>query len=131
DVSSQQEQVGHQKVYFEALQRLEKKRYSLSFRVLLFLLSIFVVCAALAMVIATLFSGALTVLTFMRNSEILASFKKSWRSCKKLFAVATGLLIGVFSPPLGFGMVIMYLLFHGESIEQGYVGRIFQEKLFR
>lgn len=47
-----------------------------------------------------------------------------WKSFKRASVITTGLLIGIFSPYLGFVLVFSYLLLQGEQGQQGFITRV-------
>lgn len=51
-----------------------------------------------------------------------------WKSFKKACVITTGLIIGIFSPYLGFVLVFSYLLLQGEQGQQGFIARVLQSQ---
>ncbi len=120
------ESSGEQSQYFEAINRLEGQRYPLFLRILFFLMSLGLILAVLFFLLGTLIAVVTGCLTLFRNETILAHLNKTWKTCKKLAAVALGVFVAAFSPPFGLGMILLYFVLHGENIDQGIIGRVFR-----
>ena len=118
-----------QREYLEAISRLGSHHYSFPLRFMLFLMSLGVGLAALFYLFATFMALVVSSLTFFSLETQVAHLKKCWKGCKKLAIVALGILVAVFSPPFGLGMILLYFLLHGENIDQGIVGRVFRSSI--
>jgi|688.fasta_scaffold01000_9 hypothetical protein len=112
--------------YVEILKTLGGKKFSWSIRLLTFLAAIGAAVGLIFVFFMTLVSTLLAGLTLFMNKEINAKVINSWKNVRKILVILVGLTIGIFSPTLGFGLIILYLMLHGESLKKNlFFSRIF------
>ena len=80
--------------------------------------------AFIAFITASLF-GALFL---YRNETLNGLMKKYWRSVRRGAAVATSLIIAVFSPQLGFVVLLSYFIMQDEAWQKGAFGSILRSQ---
>jgi hypothetical protein len=107
----------------EELWQMQRKKYPIWLRALCFLGvfgSLFFASAVLSYLLF-LFLGA--ALYLFQSKEANQSFYKFWRLFNNTVAVTTSLLIGIFSPTLGIGMLIIYFSVRGEDKDRQFLKR--------
>ena len=104
--------------YIDLLNKLNRKKFSWGLRLITLMAAVFVAIACVFAFVLALVSGFLTLITFMMNPEIKATMVRCWRGLRKLLVIFIGLIIGVFSPSLGFGLIILYLMLHKENLRK-------------
>ena len=107
--------------YIEVLNKLGQKKYSWLIRLFIFMSALFVSIACFFVFFLALVHTVLALLTVFLNKEINASLYRSWCNVRKSFVMLLGLLIGVFSPPLGLGLVILDLMLHKENLRKNFL----------
>jgi hypothetical protein len=126
DGNAEPESQSSQREYFEALNRLESKHYPLSLRFMLLLAAIAVIFVVLFYILASVMAWLVACLTFFSLETQVDHLHKTWKACKRLTVVALGLVVAIFSPAFGLGMMLLYFLMHGENINEGIIGRVFR-----
>jgi len=81
----------------------------------------------LLLTLSTLFAIT-TILTLKQIPFINKNLHRYWRYCKRLFVTALGLVITVFSPPLGMGFIALYFGLQGEDVENNFIGKLFKNR---
>jgi hypothetical protein len=73
-------------------------------------------------------SAVIAACGLFKNSTLNSLVSGYWKTFKRATVITTGLIIGIFSPYLGFVLVLSYLLLQGEQAQQGFVARILQSQ---
>jgi hypothetical protein len=102
--------------YFETFQMLKTLRHTWSLRLIsavLFWFSLFVlVVFFFVFAVNVLFS----VVTLFQNKKLDSGTLAAWAQFKKACVFSVGLLLAVFSPSLGFGLIVLYYLLREEKL---------------
>lgn len=122
-----QEKFSSQGEYLEVFNKLSHRKFSWGIRLLSFIVAVFASLVLIFIFLLALVSTALGILTLYLNKEVNETILRCWRNVRKLAVILMGLLIGVFSPSLGFGLIILYLMMHGESLRKTF----FYNRMFR
>lgn len=109
--------------YQQSFQRIEGVRFPFFVRILALMGAIVVFILAMIAFALFLFALCLTVLTLFLSPDINNRLKSVWNQFRKLIVICLGLLIAVFSPPLGMGLIVLDFMFHGEKISNSFMSR--------
>jgi hypothetical protein len=111
--------------YVETLQKIGHMSFGWPIRIMCF-------SGAIIAALATAFVAVLACVSFLIAGLVLFMMKdanaqmfKVFATVRKLFVLTLGLLIAVFSPPLGLGMIVLYFMLHGERLQQSIFTRTF------
>lgn len=111
--------------YIETLQKIGQMSFGWPIRVMCLSGAVIAAIAALLVLALAFISFVLAGLVLFMNKDVNAQMFKVFGSVRKMFVITVGLLIGVFSPPLGLGMIVLYFMLHGERLQQGVFSRVF------
>lgn len=79
--------------------------------------------AAVFSVFFVAFNLLIATLTLFRSVQINQAANKSWKTFKKILTCCVGLGIAVFSPFLGFGLIVLYFISNNEPIDPRLMSR--------
>ncbi len=113
--------------YVEALSRLGKKSFPFAARILIFLTAIGIAVASLIALAGAIVSTLLAGLILFQKAEVNMYMFKAWANAKKLAVFTLGLIIAIFSPVFGFGIIVLYLMLLGEHLDQSFFKRMFYQ----
>lgn len=104
-------------------QKLETMKFPFALRMLaLFAATIVLILIGFALLsLVLVFCFAL--ITLFQSQEINRQVRVVWAQCKKLLVICLGLIIAVFSPPLGLGLIVLDAMFHGQKISDSLMSR--------
>lgn len=113
--------------YAEFLQKAGKLHFSFGMRLLVliataaFVVVLFfsAVFAALAVVIAALY--------LFRNPEANKNMSDALHRVRKYLVIILGLLLAIFTPPLGIGLICLYFWMYSESMDPRFFSQVFKE----
>jgi len=117
-----------QNQYFQALKMLQKIKPSLGLRLIILCSILFVSIAALFVAFFFLLNVIISALALFQSANLNKYLSLSWKNVKKIFAFWSGLIVGFFSPSLGLGLVILYLMQEGEPLNKAILSRLFKSK---
>jgi hypothetical protein len=106
--------------YVDVLSSLRQHHFPFAIRILIFLTVIGIAVAALFAAVLALINTALAGILFFQNEQINIQMRKSWRNVGKLLVFTLGLIIAVFNPPFGFGIIVIYLMLRGENLNSSF-----------
>ncbi|MBA3721776.1 MAG: hypothetical protein H0W88_05185 [Parachlamydiaceae bacterium] len=113
----------------DELWHMQKKHYPMWIRFFclfsLFISLIFLAIVSLYVVVILFF----VVLTFFQNEEIIEKIKSGWLLFKNCLVVTLALTIGLFSPTLGIGLIIVYFSMKGDEKDKLFLKRILKKFL--
>ena len=112
--------------YIESFQKLENLKFPLMLRVLSLIGSLFVFFISLFVLVGVGISLFFALITFFSNVEVNNSLKKTLYGFKKITAIWFGLFIASISPPLGFGLILLYFMLHKEKMNNAFFSRIYR-----
>jgi hypothetical protein len=114
--------------YFQALKMLQKIRPSLGLRLIILVSFVFLSIAVLVVSFFFLLNMVISMFALFQNANLNKNTSLSWKNLKKVFTFWIGVLIGFFSPSLGLGFIILYLMQEGEPLNKAILSRLFKAK---
>lgn len=112
-----------QNEYFEALAIIQKVKPSLGLQIVILLSFVFLLMATLFVLFFFALNAFLAGIFLFQNKEINRYFLQSWKNLKKMFAYLAGGAIGLFSPSLGLGLIVLYFMHEKEPLNQAIMSR--------
>lgn len=109
--------------YFQTIETLSKKQFSVGLRVLTAFMSIGALAIGLVLAVVCLVSGALAALLFFQSEAFNANFRRHWKWFRRACAFLLGLSVATFSPTFGFGILILYFMLQGEKFDNRIISR--------
>ncbi len=106
--------------YVDVLSNLRHHHFPFAIRILIFLTVIGIAVASLFAAAFALINTALAGILLFQNGQINIHMQKSWRNVGKLLVFTFGLIIAVFNPPFGFGIIVLYLMLRGENLNASF-----------
>lgn len=113
-----------------SIEQLSKQRFSLSFRLLFFLLHLFFLFLAVLALIATVVTTLLLILSFGRVESIVKKQALTWRLFKRVLVFSLATLVGLIHPPFGIGIALVYFIVEPTEIKEGGVARFLRKRGF-
>lgn len=109
---------------FMAMHDMQNVQFPIGLRVFAFFGAIF--CGLITVILAIIsLAWFLVALCCLFQIERMCSpFWSSYALFKKGLVLTLGFMIGLFSPQLGIGFVVMYFLMHGEKINQSIMDKL-------
>lgn len=101
---------------FTALQDLHGTSYPVSLRVIAFFVFVFSAFIAVIAAFAAAFWFVGDAATLFKVPQFHSTFKKTFNLMKKMLFITLGSGVAIFAPAMGMGIVIMYFLMSGESM---------------
>lgn len=108
------------------LNDFSKQSFSLKIRLMAFLLAVSFVFVMAFVVCLGLIEMILAGMCLFKNANLNALLRKIWQKIKKLSVVTAGLWISIFSPQLGFSVILLYFMQHGESLKHTFFEGVFK-----
>ena len=124
DSSSKQE---HQQ-YAEFLQKAGKLHFSLGMRIIALLGAAAFVVVLLFSAIFTALAIAIAALYLFGNPEANRNMRDALHRVRKYLVIIFGLLLAVFTPPLGIGFICLYFWMYSEHIDPRFFSQVFSER---
>ena len=125
----QQEKFSGDSAFEEKFKKMSTIRVPLRLRLFCLSMGILAVFVSVGALICYCTLTLLCVLTFYRVNTLNALANKFWRQLKRSSVFALGLILSVFSPYLGFGLVLMYFMLHHEILGQSPFARMMRQNL--
>lgn len=125
-VDNQQEKQGNQGhgASFEEQQAQAVPQSSISLRFFCILGLIFCVVFGLGIFFWALILTFLTLVTFLQNHQLNRSVRTFWTLCLNTLIAGLGFVIGIISPTIGLGLLILYFSWTGEVVDNHLLRKI-------
>jgi hypothetical protein len=117
-----------QNQYFQALKMLQKIKPFSGLRLIILFSILLVSVAVLIVTFFFLLNVIISALALFQNANLNKYLSLSWKNVKKVFAFWAGVVVGLFSPSLGLGLVILYFMQEGEPLNKAVLSRLFKSK---
>jgi ABC-type multidrug transport system fused ATPase/permease subunit len=111
--------------YIELLKKLNQRKYSWSVRLMTFFGFFFLGILTLVLAFFAAISILIALISLFRSSEANEYMHKAVRQVKKFLVMTAGMFIGIFSPSLGLGLILLYFLMQGETLNKVFVSKVF------
>ena len=115
--------------YFETIQGLNKIQFPWTLRILIFFTLFFVLIGTVIVTFFFIISLLFAALAFFQSKTMNDNMVKSWKNVKKLCVFSAGMFLAIFSPALGLGLIVLYLMLQGEHLNKAIMERLFKTKL--
>ena len=110
--------------YLTTLHKIGQMKFGVGLRILCLLAAFFVALATVFIAALSLIAVAMGALTLFLSKEVNTQVLKALNNVRKLFVITFGLLIAVFSPALGLGLIVLYFMLKGESLQQDLINKV-------
>jgi hypothetical protein len=120
DEGEEKQELPHRKSSFpyEEISRLKGVKYPFFLRMFSLFASILALLWAWGALLCTLGLGAVALITVGQWKEVNELIPIYWKVLKRAMVFFIGCLVGVFSPTLGFGFVLLYFMLRGETMNR-------------
>jgi hypothetical protein len=123
-----QQQTSHP---YESFEKLHDIKPSLGVRFACLLSSYILFLAAILVFFLLLLSLAVVIISVGQSKKVNNLFKKYWEVLRKLIVTASGLLVSVFSPAFGLGIIILYFIIVAGGTNDPIFSRLFESGLYK
>jgi ABC-type Fe3+ transport system permease subunit len=125
-LDDEQEKQGNQDkgASFEEQQAQSAPQSSISLRFFCVLGLIFCLVFGLGIFLWALILTFLTLVTFLQNHQLNRSVKTFWRLCLNTLIAGLGFTIGIISPTIGLGLLVLYFSLTGEVVDNHLLRKI-------
>lgn len=120
----QQQYAKEQADYLTTLHKIGQLRFGLGLRILCLLAAGIAAIATAIIAVLALIVVAMGAITLFLSKDINAQVLKALRNVRKLLVITFGLFLAVFSPALGLGMIVLYFMLKGESLQQDIINKV-------
>lgn len=110
--------------YLATLHKIGQMRFGVGLRILCLLGGVVAAIATTIVAALSLIVVAMGAITLFLSKDINEQVLKALRNVRKLIVITFGLLLAVLSPALGLGMIILYFMLKGESIQQDLINKV-------
>lgn len=114
-----------QEATFQAFQKIiTGKRYPFSLHVwmfFLFLVTLTISCIAVFLLFLSLAIATLTLFQFKAFNNYAMMI---WRNFRRMIVFTLGFAIAIFSPPFGFGIILLYFMLYGDALANQFAERM-------
>lgn len=111
--------------FVETINFLSTRKFSFGLRLLLLISALFVFLALFFVGVMTLITACFAMLALFKSEELNRNMIKSWGYLKKTLTILIGLILGFFSPVLGLSLILVYLMIHGENLQNTFFSKVF------
>lgn len=112
-------------IYYDTLNKLKVTPFSPGMRVLLFVLSLVMATAAIIVLCVALLYTVLSAILFFHSSNFNTMMQHSWRGVWKFLVFTVGLLLSVFNPVFGIGIIVLYFMVNNEKMDGFFINKVF------
>jgi hypothetical protein len=99
-----------------SFQSISRAKYPISVRFIAFFGSILALILSLVAGAVLLLSFLLNLIVFFRVPTLYHYHQKIWKNFRRLIVFTLGAAVAVFSPPLGFGLIMLYFAFYADRM---------------
>lgn len=128
DEHPQEEKWSHEKFYGKSTsfsKSLQGRHYPYFLRAITLIVGLALTTWVFLLFVALLAISLMALLTLLQFHDFNRLILHLWRWICRMSAFALALLVATLSPAFGFGIAAVYLTQHGESMESGMMGKIF------
>ncbi|KIC74114.1 hypothetical protein DB42_BL00390 [Neochlamydia sp. EPS4] len=101
---------------FESVQSLSQGNYPSYLRMLAFLATLVMALGSILALIMTLGIGTISLILLRQSVGVNKQASFAWRCFKKMLVFTLGCFVGIFHLSYGIGLILMYFLLTGESV---------------
>lgn len=110
--------------YLTTLHKIGQMRFGVGIRFLCLVAGLVAAIATLFVAALSLIVVALGAITLFLSKDVNTQVLNSLRNVRKLLVITFGLLLAVVSPALGLGMIVLYFMLKGESLQQDIINKV-------
>lgn len=112
--------------YFQALNMLQGIKPSLGLQLVILFAVFLIFLATVISIFFFLINVLISLLVLFSNDNVNKYVLQSWKNVKKLCVFLVGTIIGLFSPSLGIGLIVLYLMKEKEPLNKSVLSRLFK-----
>lgn len=117
--------------YKQAIHQLSGQKFPMVFRFFALFVSMILMIVTLFLLASTLIAVATVLITLGMNKQLIRTMHAFWGMFKKMVVFTLGFVIAIFNPPFGIGVVTLYFMMRGESLDSNVAGRMFTARFGR
>ncbi|MGA8164771.1 MAG: hypothetical protein WB791_07085 [Waddliaceae bacterium] len=117
--------------FSESLEEIKGKHYPFGARILCFITALFILFLLVLLLPFLFIFFLINLLTGFKITPFWNQTKRAWETIKKISVLMTGLAIAVFSPILGFSVLIVYFFMTGKEVDDQFVARFMKSHFER
>lgn len=125
DESRKEQQYGKEQAdYLATLHKIGQMKFGVGLRLLCLVAAFFTALATAFIAALALVAVAMGAITLFLSKDVNTQVLKALSNVRKLFVITFGLLVAVFSPALGLGLIVLYFMLKGESLQQDLINKV-------
>jgi len=102
---------------FQQFKKLDEASYPFFLRILTLIGSAILFIVSLIPLAMTAVYLVFCLVSFFQVKALTGLLKRVWSNFQKLLVMGIGFLIATFIPPLGFGLILLYVMLQGDKLK--------------